>query len=443
MKRILATLLVLSMVFVMLFSVTAFADGEKVQITYAFWGNETEAAATQAILDEFNATNDHIEVKAEVIPWESYMETLNTRAMGGTLPDCALMSEAGALQWASQGMLADISDMYADADAKPLRSATFTYEGNDVAYAVANNSLLLYYNKDMFDAAGVDYPPTTAEDAWTWDEFVETAKLLTLDANGNNATSADFDPNNIVQYGCMVENLTWQLEVWARSNGGGFYNEDGTEVTIGEQAAIDAIQAVADLYLVDHVAPLSTGLTDDGVSRSVIAGTVAMTTNGAWNIGTCLADAKNEGLNYGIAVLPYMKEKVTIATGGPNVVFSQGEHQAEAMEFLKWYSREENNWELISNGTWAPVLSSYYENEEMTHKWLDNPNFPDYEMSKDVLVDYVNECAVPTAWYYTNNTTDFNELLGSVLGSVWTGEQTAEEAITANLDALIAAHDGE
>lgn len=443
MKRILATLLVLSMVFVMLFSVTAFADGEKVQITYAFWGNETEAAATQAILDEFNATNDHIEVKAEVIPWESYMETLNTRAMGGTLPDCALMSEAGALQWASQGMLADISDMYADSDAKPLRSATFTYEGNDVAYAVANNSLLLYYNKDMFDAAGVDYPPTTAEDAWTWDEFVETAKLLTLDANGNNATSEDFDPDNIVQYGCMVENLTWQLEVWARSNGGGFYNEDGTEVTIGEQAAIDAIQAVADLYLVDHVAPLSTGLTDDGVSRSVIAGTVAMTTNGAWNIGTCLADAKNEGLNYGIAVLPYMKEKVTIATGGPNVVFSQGEHQAEAMEFLKWYSREENNWELISNGTWAPVLSSYYEDEEMTHKWLDNPNFPDYEMSKDVLVDYVNECAVPTAWYYTNNTTDFNELLGSVLGTVWTGEQTAEEAITSNLDALIAAHDGE
>lgn len=415
---------------------------EKVQITYAFWGNETEAAATQAVLDEFNAQNDHIEVIAEVIPWESYMETLNTRAMGGTLPDCGLMSEAGALQWASQGMLADVSSMYDGQDAKPLRSATFTYQGNDIAYAVANNSLLLFYNKAMFDAAGVDYPPVNAADAWTWDEFVQTAKLLTLDANGNNATSPDFDSNNIVQYGCMVENLTWQLEVWCRSNGSGFYNEDGTTVTINEQAATDAIQAIADLYLVDHVAPLSTGLTDDGVSRSLVAGTVAMTTNGAWNIGTSLASWKAEGNEYGIGVLPYMQEKVTIATGGPNVVFNQGEHQAEAMEFLKWYSREENNWELISNGTWAPVLSSYYEDEEMTHKWLDNPNFPDYEMSKAVLVDYVNECAVPTAWYFTNNTTDFNELLGSVLGAVWTGEKTAAEAINENIDALIAAHDG-
>ena len=146
---------------------------------------------------------------------------------------------------------------------------------------------------------------------------------------------------------------------------------------------------------------------------------------------------------YGIGVLPYMKEKVTIATGGPNVVVSQGAHQAEAMEFLKWYSREENNWGLISEGTWAPVLSSYYEDDEMTHKWLDNPNFPEFEMSKAVLVDYVNECAVPTAWYYTNNTTDFNELLGSILGSVWTGESTADEAINGNLDALIAAHAGD
>lgn len=423
-------------------STGASSDG-KVTITYSFWGNEAEAAATQEILDQFNAENDHIQVVAEIIPWESYMETLNTRAMGGTLPDCGLMSEAGALQWASQGMLADVSEMYAGQDAKPLRSATFTFEGNDIAYAVANNSLLLFYNKDMFDAAGVDYPPTTAADAWSWDEFVEAAKLLTLDANGNNAASPNFDPDNIVQYGCMVENLAWQLEVWCRSNGSGFYNDDGTAVTIDEAAAIEAIQAVADLYLVHHVAPLSTGMTDDGVPRSVIAGTVAMTTNGAWNIGTCLADAKDAGLNYGIGVLPYMKEKVTIATGGPNVVFSQGAHQAEAMEFLKWYSREENNWGLISAGTWAPVLSSYYEDETMTHKWLDNPNFPEYEMSKAVLVDYVNECAVPTAWYYTNNTTDFNELLGSILGSVWTGETTAAEAISSNINALRAAHAGD
>lgn len=225
--------------------------------------------------------------------------------------------------------------------------------------------------------------------------------------------------------------------------GSGFYSADGSSVTINEEAATEAIQAIADLYLVHHVAPLSTGLTDDGVQRSLIAGTCAMTTNGAWNIGTCLEEARNSGLNYGIAVLPYMKEKVTICTGGPNVVFSQTEHPEEAMEFIKWYSSEENSWDgLIAKGIWMPITDQYYTNEEMTKKWLENPSYPAYEESKPVLCDYVRDYAVPTSWYYVNNTTDFNALLGSILGNVWTGKTTAAEAIAENYDALVAAYEG-
>ncbi len=422
---------------------TAGGETEKVELTYSFWGSEEEAANTQEVLDIFNASQDRIHVTAVAIPWETYMEKLNTMATGGNLPDCGLMTEAGVLQFAEMGLLSDVSSMYADAAEKPLASATYTYQGKEIAYASANNSLVMYYNKDMFDAAGLPYPPANAADAWTWEEFVDVAKKLTLDANGNNAASPDFDPNNIVQYGCMIENLTWQLEVWCRSNGSGFYNDDGTEVTINEKAATDAIQAIADLYLVHHVAPLSTGLTDDGVQRSLIAKTCAMTTNGAWNIGTCLSAAREEGLNYGIAVLPYMKEKVTISTGGPNVVFSQTEHPEEAMEFIKWYSSEENSWDnLIAAGIWMPTTSGYYNDEALTEKWLKNPAYPEYEEAKAVLCDYVRDYAVPTSWYYTNNTTDFNTLLGSILGDVWTGNKTAEQVINENYDSLVAAFDG-
>jgi multiple sugar transport system substrate-binding protein len=107
------------------------------------------------------------------------------------------------------------------------------------------------------------------------------------------------------------------------------------------------------------------------------------------------------------------------------------------MEWLKWYAREENNWEnLISTGIWMPTLDSYYTDEEMTKKWLENPNFPEYEEAKSVLVDYAKDYTQSTAWYYVNNTNDFNELLGSVLGDVWTGKITAEQAITDNLPAL-------
>lgn len=59
-----------------------------------------------------------------------------------------------------------------------------------------------------------------------------------------------------------------------------------------------------------------------------------------------------------------------------------------------------------------------------------------------MLCDYVRDYAVPTSWYYVNNTTDFNALLGSILGNVWTGKTTAAEAIAENYDALVAAYEG-
>jgi len=424
-------------------SETSSSKTEKVKITYSMWGSAEEGSVTQAVADKFNASQDRIEVEVVSIPWETYMTKLNTQATGGQLPDTGMLKEDGVIQWTSEGMLNDVSAMYEGSDSKPLDSLAYKYQGKTVAYAAANEILLLYYNKDMFDKAGVAYPPSVLDQAWTWDEFVAAAKKLTVDKNGKHPDEEGFDANGIVQYGASVENLPWQLETWTLSNGGGFYSIDGTDVRIGEDASIEAIQKVADLYLKDHVAPLSVGQTDDGIQRTIIAGTVAMATNGAWNVGTSLNTAKEEGLNYGVAVLPYMKEKVTLNTGGANVVFSQTKHPKEAMEWLKWYNSEENNWGLISSGIWMPTLQKWYTDEALTRKWVENPNFPPYEEYKSAVVDYAQSSAArPASWFFTNYTTDFNTLLGSVLGDVWTGKTTAKDAITKNLDALKAAHTG-
>ncbi len=418
------------------------SKGEKVKITYSMWGSADEGAVTQQLADKFNASQDRIEVEVMAIPWENYMTKLNTMATANQLPDTGIMSEAGVLQWAEQGMLADVSSMYGENESKPLDSLAFRYEGKPVAYSAANEVLLLYYNKDMFDKAGIAYPPASVENAWTWDEFVDNAKKLTIDKNGKHPGEEGFDAQNIVQYGCLVENLAWQLETWALSNGAGYYSEDGTEVTIDDPASMEAIQKVADLYLVDHVAPLSIGATDDSIQRSIISGTCAMGTGGAWNVGTCLAEARNAGLNYGVAVLPYMKEKITLCTGGPNVVFSQTKHPEEAMEWLKWYYQEENSWALISTGIWMPILDKWYTDEAMTRKWVENPNFPAYDEYKSAVVDYAKTNSKSASWYYVNNTVDFNNYLTSILGDVWTGKVTAKDAITQNIEVLKAAYKG-
>lgn len=434
MRKITSLLLALMLVFAI--AVPAYAAEEPVTITYSYWGTPDEAASVQAVADKFHEEYPNIIVEVMAIPNEEYTTKLNTLATAGQLPDCGIMNENGVLDFASKGLLADISDMYAGADAMPLESITFKSEGKPVAYSAANEILFMYYNKDMFDAAGLEYPSAT--EAMTWDEFIETAKLLTLDKNGKNAADPEFDPENIVQYGCVVDNWTWQLEVWALSNGGRWFSEDGKECTINDPAVIEAFQKVADLTLVEHVMPYNAGLEDNGIQRSIATGNVAMATGGAWNVGTCLNSAREDiGLNYGVARLPKMVEEVTICTGGPQVVFSQTKHPAEAMEFIKWYTKEENSWDsLIATGIWMPILEKYYTEPELTAKWIENPNFPDAEEYKAAVVDYAMECAESTCWYYVPHTNDFINLLRSVLGPVWTGEQTAEQAITENFDAL-------
>ena len=123
---------------------TEAAPAEKIEITYAMWGNEEEAANTQKTADVFNASQDRIHVSVIPIPWETYVEKLNTMAAAGQLPDCAIMQEPGVIQWAQQGLLYDIGDMYAGSDSKPLDNLAFKYDGKTVAYSVAFESLLMY-----------------------------------------------------------------------------------------------------------------------------------------------------------------------------------------------------------------------------------------------------------------------------------------------------------
>ena len=192
---------------------------------------------------------------------------------------------------------------------------------------------------------------------------------------------------------------------------------------------------------VEHVMPYRAGLTDDGVQSTICAGNIAMSTGGAWNIGTCL---NGVDFNYGVARLPMMKNSVTICTGGPQVVFSQSKHPEEAMEFIKWYMKEENSWDsLIATGIWMPILEKYYTDEALTNSWIDNENFPEHDECVGALVNYAMDNAKSTCWYYTPHTNEFIELLRSILGDVWTGDKTAESVLQDNYDALNAVFLGE
>lgn len=444
MKRgtnLLGLAIVFAMALTMVSGLTALAD-DRVTISYSMWGDDEEVRVLQGQIDKYESEQDTIHVEIIQADRADYVGMLNTRAAGNNLPDTGIMAEDTVLMWAEQGMLLDVSNMYGEAEIKPLDSLAFTYEGKPVGYSVANEVLLTYYDRKAFADAGVAPPPASAEDAWDWDTFVNVAQQMTLDADGNNALSPDFDPNNIVRYGVMFCPDFWQLEVWSVMNGGAWYDAEGN-VTINTPEAMEALQRIADLYLVYHCAPQYGTNTANNIDQDMVNGNCAMYINGQWSIGVWLGPARaSDGLDYGVGVLPYMTKKVTLNTGGVNVAFATTKHPKEAMDWLKWYAREENSWGLIESGIWMPVLSSYYTDEALTHKWVDNPNFPPYDEYKSAVVDYAMNNAQPTSWYWVNNTNLFNDALSTILAPCWSGNQTVADAITQNIDVLIAANQG-
>jgi len=295
----------------------------------------------------------------------------------------------------------------------------------------------------MFEAADVDVPPANVADAWSWDEFIDTARTMTLDTNGNNAHSPNFDPSNIVQYGVMFDPAIWMLEVWALANGGGWYDPaDPFNVIIDQPAAVESLQMIADLHLVHNVSP-QFGTNIAATIETYLLENAAMYINGQWSVGVWLGPAQfSDGLNYGVGVLPSMQRNITMATGGVNVAFSTSQHQEAAREWLAWYAQVENSWAMIESGIWMPIFPIWYHDEAYMRRWAENPNFPPFEEYRSAVINYALTNAVPTSWYWVNNTELFNDVLSTALAPVWSGHSTAEEAINGAIGALRAANRG-
>jgi len=423
---------------VMVAALAGFAAAQKTEISYMCWYNTTqsEAQGNQANIDKFNASQDKIHVTMIAIPRDGYETKVNTMAAAGQLPDCTQLSEAMAIQFAAADLLADVSGMY-PADAAPLKSLTFTYKGKAVGYSSGNEVLLLYYNKKLFDAAKIPYPPASADKAWTWRQFVDIAKKLTKDKNGKTPNDAGFDAKNIVQYGADFNRLWWMWPIVAYSNGGGLMSPDGKSLLIDKPESVEAMQTLADLYIKEKVAP---SVADDAAMPSLdltlLTNKIAMATSGQWEMGVSLNNSLKDGLDYGVGVLPKMKKAVTYNTGAPYGIFNSSKNKDAAMTFIKWWADEKNQWVNITGGILMPVMAKWYSTEAAMREWADHPPRPPFAQYKTAVIDYAMNNAIQVPWYYFNGYQGLDDILSSGIDAVWNGKTTAKDYIASIMPKL-------
>ncbi|MBN2148852.1 MAG: extracellular solute-binding protein [Anaerolineales bacterium] len=192
---------------------------EKVQVRwYVGLGTGTDANQVeieQAVVDAFNASQDRIELVLEVVPYDSAKDTLATQIAAGNGPDII-----GPVGWggsnAFYGQWLDLTP-YIEASGydlgqfDPALVEMYQTEEGQVGLPFAVFPAAVFFNTTMFDEAGLNYLPAEygekyvmpdgTEVEWSWETLTEIAKLLTIDINGNDATSPDFDLTQIVQYG--------------------------------------------------------------------------------------------------------------------------------------------------------------------------------------------------------------------------------------------------
>ena len=427
-KNLMTKLVALVLCMLMLVGNVAFAEGtdEKITITFCNWGDGTEQRMFEDVFARYTADHPNVEINYLYIPHGEYMTKLNTMAASGTMPDMGQMIEHSSLLWAENGMFVDVSDLYESGVIAPrMPAVTFAETENGyLGSSFIQEVNALFYDKDYTEKNGVTVP-TSVEGAWSWDEFLAAAKRLTVDLNGKHADEEGFDPNNIDVYGVADVNP----EIMALSNGGGYFSPDGKELWLDKPETIEAIQMVADLMNVHHVSPIPT--TRDAIgggNNPLMTKKVAMHIQGQY----CLlwyGDFIPTGeINLGIGVLPKMKELVTTNSGPAITIFKDTKYPEVCKDILTYFYNTENILNNIHMGLWMPSEQSWYEDEALKSKWIDESKIHPAEY-KDGIIDMARYCVVPNAFYNLGNTNELYSIINAALDQVWLGERTAEDVI--------------
>lgn len=407
--------------------------GEPVEITFTYWGSGAEKTAIEASVKTFEEANPDIKVKAMHIPSDDFLTKLNAMIAAGETPDISY-SASWKCQFGEDGLIYNFYDLIKDDPEVSvddyLETCWWNWSPTESAGPImANVTLSLMYNEDLFKDAGIDTPPTKVEDAWSWQEFVEKAQELTLDSAGRNAKDPAFDANNITQYGVMFA-PNWNVYMpFIYSNGGAYLNEDMTEFGLNDPKAAEVIQNFADLINVYHVAPTAIQSNSMPAAATALASRqAAMYIDGSWNH----LDLAEAGINWGVGVLPIDKNYTTFFDGGSLIIFKATEHLEETLKLYQWITNPESSAEITEmfRSIWLPVHKEYYTNDEKLDFWA-SEEFPARpEGFKDAVVQSTYDHQVIATEIDVKNFNEIDTMVKAALQQVWAGDKTAEEAMT-------------
>jgi len=315
-------------------------------VEFMNWGAIANTPLETAI-DAFTEATG-IQVKDWPVP-ARYEDKMRTLLAAGTTPDTMRVNDDYMVGYASKEQLIDLT-AYINASGwkrEDMFEKVYDFAAKEGKYwliSIGNQPRVIYYNKNMFDAVGVPYPPSDwdPDKGWTWDDFLETAKKLTKGEE---------------QFGCAVYHDTGWEETWSVNNGApGIYSEGGRTFTLADPEGFEAMQWGSDLTCVHKVQPTRGLLGQFNANQLFIGSKLAMVFTGSTTTISYRRDIMD--FDWDIAPVPMRKRRWTEGSLICFCIPRAGKNPDGAWKLLDWMSNEEMGKMFAAERYMIPIRKS-------------------------------------------------------------------------------------
>lgn len=338
-------------------------EGKKVEILLGYYSSDSSDAKMKELIEQFETQHPNITVKTQSAPYGQFYQKLDTQIAAGQAPDVWLSDGVYVMKYAQRGAAKDLTDWIArDLKADEYYGLDFNKDADGRYWGVPQGIQVgvLFYNKELFDKAGVAYP----SDEWTWDDLKSSAAKLTVDAGGKTAEDSGFDAASVNQFGLTFFSITEGWFSVMKSYGGGTLDEKAENSIINSPENKQAFE-----WMVDG---MQRGIITDPVDLKSFQSNTAVFPSGsaAMRIGIyARVQAANEaGLNYDVTLLPKgpdgKRVSPVIANSWVINQKSSDEKAEAAWEWIKYWATEDDvqkQWTEL--GEAVPVKKSVAESE--------------------------------------------------------------------------------
>jgi multiple sugar transport system substrate-binding protein len=392
------------------------ADDPNAPVELSWWTGQTADAQTllEGFAKEFTGLHPNVKIKASsgAPTTDALLQKISAGFAAGSYPDISYAFGSWASELGASGKTLDISGNVGDPAMKwdefpAAARETATPDGKTIGVPAIVDNLALFYNKTVFDQAGVDYPT----DQMTWDQFRETAKKLTNPAKNIFGTAFDVTSG---------EGTTWALWPQLWQNGGTILSDDDTKAAFNSPAGVKTLQFWHDMSQVDKSVYLDQTAAKTGPLFA--SNYIGMMISGPWQLYT-LGQAKTK---YGVTILPGTNgDHQTVS--GPDI-WALFDHQDAnraywAFKFVEWLTEpaQDVRWSIHYGN--LPLRSSEMSTPEFAARAKESPG---YELLAENLKNAKQKR--PTVQGYVGLSKAFGEAVSKVIQGQGDVKESLDEA---------------